>query len=53
MNRFVVLVILGLLALVTAGPTLVCLAQALVPLALVVGVVVAVLRLVWFHTGGW
>lgn len=53
MNRSVASVILGLLVLVTAGPTLVCLAQALVPLAVVVGVVAAVLRLVWFHTRGW
>lgn len=43
-------VIVGLVALVDAGPTLAHLIGALVPLVLVVGVVVAVLRLVWFYT---
>jgi hypothetical protein len=46
--------VLGLLAtivvlslLVSAGPTLVALVEAAVPLAVAVGVVAAVLRLVW------
>jgi hypothetical protein len=42
--------ILGLAALIAAGPTLTQLAGALIPLVLVIGVVVAVLRLVWFYT---
>ena len=46
----VLLVIVGLVALADAGPTLAHLIGALVPLVLVVGVVVAVLRLVWFYT---
>jgi hypothetical protein len=47
------LLAVGLVALVAAGPTLVSLAEALVPLVLVVGVVVAVLRVVWFYTRRW
>jgi hypothetical protein len=53
MNRLastVLLVIVGLVALADAGPTLTLLVGALVPLVLVVGVVVAVLRVVWFYT---
>lgn len=49
MNRFA-LIVVGLVALIAAGPTLACLADALVPLVLVVGIVVAVLRVVWFYT---
>lgn len=44
------LVIAALYVLVSAGPTLVGLAEALVPLVLVVGLVVAVLRVVWHFT---
>ncbi len=40
----------GLTALAYASPTLVALIHALVPLVLVVGVVVAVLRLVRYFT---
>jgi hypothetical protein len=39
-----------LLLLSVAGPTVVAVAHALVPLVLVAGAVVAVLRLVWFYT---
>jgi hypothetical protein len=46
----VLLVIVGLVALADAGPALARLIGALVPLVLVVGVVAAVLRLVWFYT---
>jgi hypothetical protein len=42
--------IVALCLLVSAGPTLVALLSAAVPLILVVGLVAAVLRLVFFHT---
>lgn len=45
--------IVVLCLLVSAGPTLVALAHAAIPLVLVVGVVIAVLRLVFFHTRKW
>ena len=47
------IMILGLAALAVASPALARLTSALVPLVLVVGVVAAVLRLVWFHTRRW
>lgn len=53
MNKFVetvLIVIVGLAALIAAGPTITRLVQALVPLVLVVGVVVAVLQLVRYFT---
>lgn len=50
---FLVLVIATLSVLVSAGPTLVKLAHAAVPLVVAVGAVVAVLRLVFFHTRRW
>jgi hypothetical protein len=53
MTRFfstVLLIVVGLAALAAAGPALTRLIAALVPLVLVVGIVVAVLRLVWWHT---
>ena len=46
-------VVLGLVALAAAGPTLAHLIAALVPLVLVVGVVAAVLRMVWAATRHW
>jgi hypothetical protein len=45
--------LVGLVAVAAAGPTLTKLAGALVPLVLVVGVVVVVLRLVWCYTRRW
>jgi hypothetical protein len=39
--------------LVAAGPTLVALANAAVPLVIAIGIVVAALRLVFFHTRKW
>jgi hypothetical protein len=42
-----------LAALITAGPTIVRLTQALVPLVLVVGVVVGALRLAWCYSRRW
>lgn len=41
---------LFLCGLVSAGPVIVALANALAPLVLAVGLVVAVLRLVWHYT---
>jgi hypothetical protein len=43
-------VVLGLVALGAVGPRIAQIIGALVPLVLVVGVVVAVLRVVWFYT---
>ena len=56
MNRatgFLVAAIVGLAVLVSAGPTLVALAHAAVPLVIAVGIVAVVLRLVVFHTRNW
>lgn len=47
------IVILGLVALGAVGPRITQLIGALVPLVLVVGIVVAVLRLVWAYTKRW
>jgi hypothetical protein len=44
---------MGICLLVSAGPTLVALAHAAIPLILVVGFVTVVLRLVFFHTRKW
>jgi hypothetical protein len=46
-------VVVGLWLLTAATPALIRLAGALVPLVLVVGVVVAVLRVVWAATRRW
>jgi hypothetical protein len=43
-------VVVGLVALAAAGPGLAKLASSLVPLVLVLGIVIAMLRLVWFLT---
>ena len=53
MNKLVEALLLGivvLVALAAGGPALSRLITALVPLVLVVGIVVAVLQLVWFYT---
>jgi hypothetical protein len=42
-----------LAALIAAGPTLIRLTQALIPLVLVIGVVVVVMRVVWVFTRRW
>ncbi len=55
-NRLVVYLIVGIVALsvlVSAGPTLVALVKAALPLVIAVGVVAVVLRLVFFHTRRW
>jgi len=56
MNKLIqalLLGIAGLAALIAAGPTITKLVGALIPLVLVVGVVVAVLRVVWAATRRW
>ena len=56
MNKLIqalLLGIFGLATLVAAGPTLIKLVGVLIPLLLVVGVVVAVLRVVWAATRRW
>jgi hypothetical protein len=44
---------MGIVALAVAGPALARVGHALVPLVLVVGIVVAVLRLVFAYTRRW
>lgn len=39
--------------LMSVGPTLVALLEVAVPLVVVVGIVVAIVRLVFFHTRRW
>jgi hypothetical protein len=46
-----VVVILGMV--ISAAPALIALLEAAVPLVIVVGIVVAVLRLVWHFTDGY
>jgi hypothetical protein len=43
-------VVAGLVVLAAAGPAITKLVQAFVPLVLVLGVVAAVLRVVWWYT---
>ena len=52
-NRTLVLALITISILVAAGPTIVCLAQALVPLIVAVGLTAAVVRIVWFYTRRW
>jgi hypothetical protein len=47
---FLVIAIVGLAVLVSAGPTLVALLQAAVPLVVAVGALGIILRLVWHYT---
>lgn len=49
----VLLILVGLAVFAAASPALIKLTGALVPLALVLGVVVAVLRIVWAATRRW
>lgn len=53
MARFLILSIIGLAVLSAAGPVLIALFKAAVPLILVVGAVVLLLRGVWFFTNRW
>jgi hypothetical protein len=53
MNKLVLSLIISIVALsvlVSAGPTLIALVNAAVPLLIAGGIVAAVLRLVFFHT---
>lgn len=45
--------IIGLAVLLSAGPTLVALAQAVVPLVIAGGIVAVIVRVVFFHTRRW
>lgn len=47
------LTVVGLAALIAAGPTLVRLIQTLIPLVLVIGVVTVVVRVVWVSSRRW
>jgi hypothetical protein len=47
------IVVMGLVALGAIGPRIAQLIGALVPLVLVIGIVAAGLRLVWWYTRGW
>lgn len=53
MHRFLTYLIIGLVATAAAGPVVISVAHALVPLACVVGLVAALLRGVWFFTNRW
>jgi hypothetical protein len=53
MTRLLVLAIIGLAVLSAAGPMLVALFQAAVPLVIAVGAVALLLRAVWFFTHRW
>ena len=50
---YLIAAIVGLSVLVSAGPTLIALSRAAVPLVVAVGVVAVLLRLVFFHTRNW
>lgn len=47
---YLTVVVVTLSVLVSAGPTLVALAHAAVPLVVAVGIVAGALRLIFFHT---
>ena len=51
--NFMLAGLLGLVVLTAAGPILIRLVNALVPLVIVVGIVVAVLHLVFTYTRRW
>lgn len=53
MTRFLILSIIGLAVLSAAGPVLVTLLNAAVPLVLVAGAVALLVRGVWFFTNRW
>jgi hypothetical protein len=53
MNHTLKMLIVAMFVLLVAGPALVRVLQALVPLVLVGGVVAAGLRLLWFYTDRW
>jgi hypothetical protein len=51
--NFMLAVVVTLAVLVSAGPTLVAVMHAAIPLIAVGGVVAVILRLVFFHTRRW
>jgi threonine/homoserine efflux transporter RhtA len=53
MNHTLRVLIAAMVVLLVAGPALVQVLEALVPLVLVGGVVAAGLRLLWFYTSRW
>lgn len=53
MTRFLILAIVGLAVLSAAGPMLIALVQAVIPLIVAIGAVVLLLRGVWFFTNRW
>ena len=53
MTRFLTVALVALAWVTAAGPTLIALVRAAVPLVLVVGVVVVLLRAVWYYTNRW
>jgi hypothetical protein len=52
-TKALAILMLGLIALGAVGPSIAAILNALVPLVLVVGIVAAVLRAVWFYTRRW
>ncbi len=52
-TTYLIAVIVALCLLVSAGPTLIALAHAAVPLVAVAGGVAVIVRLVFFHTRRW
>jgi hypothetical protein len=52
-TRFGAIAIVLLAALTAAGPTIVALAHAAVPLVIAVGAVAVVLRVAWYFTQRW
>lgn len=53
MSRFALITIVVLVLVIAAGPTLIALAHAAVPLVIAGGVFVLVGRLVWHFTNRW
>jgi hypothetical protein len=52
-TNLIVTAIVGLLVVAALAPPLIALGHALLPLVVVVGIVVIILRLVFFHTRRW
>ena len=52
-TNLLLLVVVAWAVLLSAGPTLALLIEAAIPLIIVLGIVIAALRLVHFHTRKW
>jgi hypothetical protein len=50
LNSIIVTAVIGLMVIAAAGPTLIRLAHALVPVVVVAGIVACAVRAVWFYT---